>query len=284
MFKGKGLIGYLPEIEGVTMLSHGNPNPDVAALKQKWQLAEQKTKQRQYSTDLTPDIQEITHTNQTNIDQVLNKVSTRLKSQPPIFGNWTFKSIEINKLVTAQKTVNVEVASDLVKEIKDKGDVLGAIKIALNSEPRKSIINISSQDQINFTITTRNQNFGLLGWGAGEIPLGNESDRLNGVTFTFGGRLSYVNVVHFGDRYFLKDGYHRVYGLMMRGFTHTPCILTESNDSSQLPQGGNLFNIPLMLSQNPPIFRDFAEIAEDIELPDMVSVMRLKIEQYPISV
>jgi hypothetical protein len=44
MYKGKALVGYLPEMEAIQMLSQGNPNPDVASLKQRWQLAVEKTK------------------------------------------------------------------------------------------------------------------------------------------------------------------------------------------------------------------------------------------------
>src|SRR5437879_3400271 len=109
MYKGKGLIGHLAENDAITMLAIGLKNPDKNALKQKWQQTVLKTQKRSYSTVFNADVKDIP--NSPEVEAALNKISIRLNAQP-IFGNsWKFKMIEIDKLVIAQKTINVDVAT-----------------------------------------------------------------------------------------------------------------------------------------------------------------------------
>jgi hypothetical protein len=39
---------------------------------------------------------------------------------------------------------------------------------------------------------------------------------------------SYMQVVHYRGRYFLRDGYHRAYGLLSRGITVVPAFVRET--------------------------------------------------------
>ncbi len=42
-----------------------------------------------------------------------------------------------------------------------------------------------------------------------------------------------IQVAKFEGRYYLKNGYHRVYALIKAGMTHVPCILLEAKSESQ---------------------------------------------------
>ncbi len=285
MAKAKALIGFLSENEATNILSQGVPNPDAKSLKQRWLIARENTQKRQYVSDLQPDIREIeSKEHQEEITKALMKITARLSAEPQVFGDsWKFKLIEIRKLVAIQKTVNVEVAEDMVRKVENENDLLGAIRVALDTEMRDDKINMT-QDTTGYTITSRNLNLAPVGVGIGEIPLANGCDNIHGVNFAIGCRQSYVNVLHYGDRYILKDGYHRTYGLMSKGFTHVPCILVEGSEQTQIPQGGSLFLAQLTLSENPPVLRDFVEIAEDVQVADFINVVKVRVEQSRIAI
>jgi hypothetical protein len=100
-------------------------------------------------------------------------------------------------------------------------------------------------DDVNFV------SLGILGGGG---P-GFDPDQLvypTGVAIDI--KAPWVQVVEFQGRYFLRNGYHRAYQLMLAGATHIPCITLKATDYMRdVDLGGTLrFDPPLMLGPNPP--------------------------------
>jgi len=52
-------------------------------------------------------------------------------------------------------------------------------------------------------------------------------DGLHTAGIKIGARPSLIQVVKFGSKYFLKNGYHRAFGLRKRGATEMPCLLLD---------------------------------------------------------
>jgi hypothetical protein len=67
-----------------------------------------------------------------------------------------------------------------------------------------------------------------------------------------------IQVAKFEGRYYLKNGYHRVYALRKAGTVHIPCILLEANSEADigLTEPGFL-PMSVLKSNNPPTMGHF---------------------------
>ena len=66
-------------------------------------------------------------------------------------------------------------------------------------------------------------------------------------------RLPYVQVARFNGKCYLRNGFHRVYGLVAKGVTHVPCIFLEAPTPGQAGiRPGRSFDLALLESDNPP--------------------------------
>lgn len=271
----------MPENEAIGILSNGLSNPNPSELKKKWQDSVEKTRQRNYAANLTPIISDIVdETRQSEIDQILTKVQKRLRAQPQPFGNsWELKLISIDGLISIQKSVGIDFANEVVKDVKDKNDLIGALKVAFNAEIKQENPNVSIDpaDPNSFTMASKDLNFGFLGYSPTQIPIVNTDEKLLGGGLNFGSKLSYIQVLNSNGRYVLSDGFHRAYGLISKGFTHIPCIL-YNGDIQQLPQQVGLFPPNLALSENPPMVRDFSVIGDDVTIPEVLNIFKVNIQ------
>jgi hypothetical protein len=67
---------------------------------------------------------------------------------------------------------------------------------------------------------------------------------------------SFVQVVLYRGRYFLKDGYHRSLALLEKGITHIPVMFQELLESQALEVQGRLPD-ETILGAHPPLFSDY---------------------------
>jgi hypothetical protein len=275
-------LGYLPEQEALQALASGNNHPDLESIRDTWQNAVQKINSRDpFEGDCH--VKEIFHPESgREIEAGLERVKVRLAEDPILRNNpWDFKEVEIDGLISIQKQVNVDVADEIVGSLKGPEDFAGAIKHALLTElPSPNIM--LGRDENGFLVTSRNLNLGVTGFGLGgqENPTTKES--IQAASIQFGCLLSYVRVVHFQGRYYLRDGYHRVFGLRQKGFTYTPCILMQGGSASDIGISPGLFSLEIVLSPNPPLVRDFSENATEVQAPRLTKVLRVKIEPLTI--
>lgn len=72
---------------------------------------------------------------------------------------------------------------------------------------------------------------------------------------------SFVQVVLYRGRYFLKDGYHRSLALLARGITSIPVLFQEISESQSLRVSGR-FPDETILGAHPPLFPDY--LREDV--------------------
>lgn len=71
--------------------------------------------------------------------------------------------------------------------------------------------------------------------------------------------LNLVQIVHFQDRYFLRNGYHRVADALAAGVHKFPAIVVEASSQNDIALPGNVaFNIDYVLNlTRPPLVQDF---------------------------
>ncbi|HUK30565.1 MAG TPA: hypothetical protein VLV89_05580 [Candidatus Acidoferrum sp.] len=67
---------------------------------------------------------------------------------------------------------------------------------------------------------------------------------------------SFVQVVLYRGRYFLKDGYHRTLALLQKGITRVPVVFQEILESQNLDVEGR-FSDEIILGPHPPLLPDY---------------------------
>ena len=230
--------------------------------------------------DLKPEIVEIDSKFREHLDAVSKKP---LFSEVTRQGKWRLKSVEIDKLVCFQKHVDTDYSEDVVEE-RDLGNAGELIEFCLPLKPRKRMIarTFDPEQQVH-TLFSPNVDLRILGSTQGEDPV--TKRKLFG--FAVGWGVPFIQVVKFNKRYFLKNGYHRVYALRKNGITHVPCILIQGNsyaDTGAAKVG--FFPQELLMSRKPPTFANILsdDIAPEVNVRPLTKFVRVKAEQFVLPV
>ena len=80
---------------------------------------------------------------------------------------------------------------------------------------------------------------------------------------------SYLQVVEYSGRYFVRDGYHRAAGLLHREVSVVPCIHIVAETFEQVGVLPRMLTFETMFSDRPPTVKDFwsEEVARDVLQP-----------------
>lgn len=100
----------------------------------------------------------------------------------------------------------------------------------------------------------------------------------NAVGLTFGPQAPLVHVVQLNGRYYLHNGFHRVYGCRMAGATHIPCLVRDVPDAAAaaLRGGRQTFSEGLLTSADPPVLAHFTQgRAHSVQLRRLVRILHV---------
>jgi len=210
------------------------------------------------------------------------KVQLETVAKDPLFPEavhqkkWSFKLLEIDKVVCFQQYVLTDYSEELAKEY-DLSDTGRLIEFCVPSKRGKRPIAVVSAPQ-EFTMLSSSQDLRVLGPGQMQDPV----TKRTVFGFGVGWGSPFIQVVKFKDRYFLRNGYHRVYEIRKRGVSHVPCILIEGEnfaDTGAIKPG--FFAEKLLTSDKPPVFANFFsnEIAPSLQMKPFTKVVRVRAEE-----
>jgi len=114
---------------------------------------------------------------------------------------------------------------------------------------------------------------------------GPDSGQIVGFQILFG--TPHVHVVAYKNRVFLKDGYHRAFGLLARGITRVPCIFERARSFQDVHSGAAGFiTQEYVLGTHPPLVRDFNDpaVSATVEQQSFRKVIRIRAEEFVIHV
>lgn len=112
-----------------------------------------------------------------------------------------------------------------------------------------------------------------------ELP----AHKVQGVMVLFGIPSSYVSVVRYHGRYFLRDGYHRVAGLLKAGITTIPALVNDASTFDYVsPPKQDLFRYEVAMSGTPPLVGDFWDesVACSGAIPAVRKVVRIRADEF----
>jgi hypothetical protein len=189
----------------------------------------------------------------------------RLEATPASAGmraeGWDIAMVDLEQVVGFQPHVFTDTVTGRVASL-DPGDLrsIAELTLPINHQAPVSV----QYDELRqaYVITSPNPNVKVVGNFNGPMPDG---------TPCFGFRVtvtpSFVQVVRYRDRYILRDGYHRAFGLLSRGITRVPAYVRDFDTTENLAPAGMLPQ-SVWLGDRPPLLRDYHDghVAETVSL------------------
>ncbi len=194
--------------------------------------------------------------------------------------SWSLRLVEIDRLACFQKRVNVDYAESVSSGV-DLSSPQTLTDFCLTEKylKRRSELNDERPDHL-YAIRADGTDLRVLR----SREETNESDSSRTISFQVGWGPPFVQVVHLADRYVLKNGYHRAYGIRSHGGRTMPCVLIEGRRYSELGSPGQpwCFGEEKVMSTRPPVFADFFsdEISSGVRMRAQGKVITVQPEEY----
>lgn len=161
--------------------------------------------------------------------------------------NWKFQMVEVAPLLAFQYHVLVDHSDNRCATVKDVPSIDEMIKLCLPQQPENYQIQTTVTDR-SAVIKCSNLNVNIGARGVIEIdPRGPKP-----IGILVSGNLPFVEVSRFNGYCYLRNGYHRAYGLARRGATHIPCVLRDvaSIDETGVKEDGSTLGSAIMHDAN----------------------------------
>jgi hypothetical protein len=192
--------------------------------------------------------------------------------------------VDLTRLISFQRAVNLEQIADRVTAASpDDWPALADICLPSGVAMEEDLHGTFDKDGRGVTITSLNPNLRVGHVRTVTAPEGGGA-RVIGFTLMFGTR--HVHVVEYKGRHFLKDGYHRCYGLLARGITRVPAIYERARSFADVHSGSTTFvSQEYLLGTHPPMLTDFhrPDVSVTISQQAFRKVIRIRAEDFVVN-
>jgi hypothetical protein len=202
--------------------------------------------------------------------------------------NWRPAIVDLRRVLTFQKIIFTD---GLEERLKAAGAEDGLYEICLpRTQPSHPLGAFTDADGKGFTISSFNPNLRIAAGQISEAQVapgpGMPTVTMQAVTLLVFMGTSFLQVVRYRDRSFIRDGYHRAAGLLRAGIYHVPCIFIEAESFEQVGpvQVPGAFSYETLYSPRPPFLADFwnDEVAADVSQPAVRKVVRVRGEEFVV--
>jgi hypothetical protein len=194
-------------------------------------------------------------------------------------GSWEPKLVEIEHLVPVHPSLDVAYAETLGDASLNAQKLLAQVKLCF-AEKHPADFQVSvDQSHKAVNIQSINPSLEVIGLRYEQM----EGDGPLVVSFMVGPPPNIVVVAHYGNRYFLSTGYHRVYRLLKAGIKHVPCAVRKVPSLGKVgTYGSAVFSEAILTAPRPPLFTDFADSALGVIVPlrPMQKVVRIRPDEH----
>jgi hypothetical protein len=129
------------------------------------------------------------------------------------------------------------------------------------------------------------------GMGSSEIDVatasGQPATRQNFIGFTISFGSPFVQVAEYNGRWFVRDGYHRCFGLLRQGITRIPCVFVKPRSFAELGAAApGFFPYEVLFGDRPPYLRDFLDdsVAVTAKQTAQRRAIRIRAEEFIVAV
>jgi len=205
---------------------------------------------------------------------------------------WSVGMADLHEVLSFQRIVAEEQSMERV-DAAIRPDDLGSIFSFCLPDPvgRESLPGTVDADQKGITFSSLNPNLRVGGMGGSEIDVaivpGQPATRQNFIGFAINFGSPFVQVAEYNGRWFVRDGYHRCFGLLRRGISKVPCVSVRPRSFAELgAMAPGFFPYEVLFSDRPPYLRDFLDdsVAFTTKQAAHRKVVRLRAEEFIVAV
>jgi hypothetical protein len=254
--KALSLIGFMPEASGMAFLRNNCvlPNRSTNAIREQWLIARSRVKTSATNAG-QPKVSEIPSGHEDYLNQVVASPSF---SETLEGMHWSFKLVEIDPLIAFQFHLWPDRAANLCKNLDAAPEIDDILPVCLPLDVEDIDASVSSSGS---TVTIESKSMNLkFSPSLQEITVANPR-RKRTIGLQFFPSCPLIQVVRFRGRSYLKNGYHRAYGLGRVGLESVPCIYLEGATSfSQVGLiADRTFQPGVLESEKPPTVGHFVQ-------------------------
>jgi len=176
------------------------------------------------------------------------------------FGSVELAYLPVRSLITPLALIDHEYLDTIRPELSGE-TALSYAKFALPENiniPAKAAV---SPDNRSVLLVSRQKSLVVSGMSVQQTPIGLE------VRFLLTSGAAVVTVSRVGNRYYLKNGIHRVYVLASLGLTEIPCVLIRESQYSQTLSAYPAFSPSSLMQARPPLLCDFLDGKLSVTVP-----------------
>jgi len=253
----RALIGWMPEREAQIMLAiplaPATPLPEHV---RRVRAARAAVRSRPTGIDQTNVFSEIGE----ELREYLSEFQEHPNYKQYFAGGCSIRIANLNKLCALQPVVHLDYLdhSNHFKALTQRAaqdDMLSLVKITLPMSTAVGLPVQFDQPKNAWIVRSRNPDTRIIGPFSAQVEM---APGIFGMGYGFCVALlpSFVQVVLYRGRYFLKDGYHRSLALLEKGITRIPVIYQEIVESQNLELEGR-FPDEIILGTHPPQLPDY---------------------------
>ncbi len=267
--KARTLIGWLSEREGALWITGRemteSPDPAHLAICQRARAAVAARQPGVDQSDLFGPLPP-------EVEPHIQALRANEKSAQVLATSGDPRIVDLRRVCAAQPTICTEDAITRVSGV-PATDFLALAKLALPLPGEERIPVAFDQTKNAWLLSSPNPNLRVA--GTFHAPVG---PGLLGYGFAIALQRSYLQVSGVNGRYFLRDGYHRAYGLLAAGITHVPALVKDfaSFEEVQMPAG--LLPPTEYLGSRPPMLLDYLsdDVAGDSSIPVTTKIIAIQ--------
>jgi len=284
------LLAWLQQPEAAyTLLGHlPNPGENTTQQQQLWESAHAALQQRTPFAEEVPTLDPIPPEVQAQADSFSQRPDVTAFFQGM---DWAVGYANLNSVLSFQKTVVQEQAVERANAVIVE-DAASLFSFCLPGAA--NAINLPAAldpDKKGVTLSSLNPNLRIAGHIVADIDVAaapgqpTSSQKFMGFAVNFGGQ--FVQIAEYNGRWFVRDGYHRCYGLLRRGIQRVPCVFIRAASFEQLVGDPTAFlSYETLFGPRPPFLKDFLNDSVSANGLRMAfrKVVRVSAEEFVIAI
>lgn len=280
----RALIGYMPREEAVQLLS-GGVQANGAKLEEFESVWEMHRKASQEHADFEP------HNPLVSVPSTIAPVLKAFKRREDVQAlmqplDWDVGFVDLTKSVlTYQRLILTRPSRRMLSTVESR-DLSSLVDLCLPPPHPGQFRGAFDPAQMTFTASSPNPNLRIGGFQV--VAAGgpnSSSQQVLGFTLSFGA--SFVQLVEYQGRWMVRDGYHRIYGLLQQAITQIPCVLVRAKSFGETgADRPGFLGHEILFGKKPPQITDFLvpDLAADVEVPVTTKVVRIRAEEFVVPV
>lgn len=283
---GRALVGYMVKDQALHVLNAGSaPAPaQIPELEARWTSFRKRVGSRPEFKSSNPIVDAVP----VELEKRLDEISVRsdlVASFAP--HRWQLGLVDLTTpILTYQSVVQTESARERVaKAIESDWDSL--VEVCLPPATETQVEGGFDPSQNAFTLSSLNPNLRILSFDAVDVPVEGSPSPKKVFGFSVGLGSPYMQFIEYQGRWMVRDGHHRLYGLLQAGIRRVPAVVIRGRTFEETGAGRpGFFGFELLYGQHPPQLRDFLDddFAADVEVRAVQKVVRIKADEFPVLV